>query len=38
MTREQYEDLSLTQLRELAKARDLKHVSALRKSELVDLM
>ena len=38
MTREQYEDLSLAQLRELAKARDLKHLSGLRKGELIDLM
>lgn len=38
MTREQYQDLSLMQLREVAKARGLRHISALRKGELVDRM
>ncbi len=38
MNREKYESLSLTVLRDLAKARALKGVSGLRKSELVDRM
>ncbi|HIQ95428.1 MAG TPA: transcription termination factor Rho [Candidatus Limivivens merdigallinarum] len=38
MTREQYEDLSLTQLREIAKARGMRHLSGLRKGELISLM
>jgi transcription termination factor Rho len=38
MTREQYESLPLASIRELAKARKLKGVSALKKSELIDAM
>ena len=38
MTREQYEYLSLQQLRDMAKDRKLRHISGLRKNELVDLM
>ena len=36
--REQSESLSVTVLKELAKARGLKHLSGLKKTELVDLM
>ncbi|MBC5713456.1 transcription termination factor Rho [Roseburia sp. BX1005] len=36
--REKYESLSVTVLKELAKARGLKHLSGLKKTELVDLM
>ena len=36
--REKYETLSLSVLRELAKARGLKGVSSLRKNEVIDLM
>ena len=36
--REKYESLSLTVLRDLAKARGLKGISALRKPELIDAM
>lgn len=36
--REKYESLSVTVLREVAKARGLKHLSGLKKSELVELM
>ena len=36
--REKYESFSVTVLRDLAKARGLKHLSGLKKSELVDLM
>ena len=36
--REKYESLSLTVLRELAKARGMKNISALRKGQLVDAM
>lgn len=36
--REKYESLSVTVLRDLAKARGLKHLSGLKKSELVELM
>lgn len=36
--REKYESLSVTVLREVAKSRGLKHLSGLKKSELVDLM
>ena len=38
MTREKYETLPLTTLRELAKARKMKGVSALKKSDLIDAM
>ena len=38
MTREKYESLPLATLKELAKARSLKGVSALKKSELIDAM
>ncbi len=34
--REKYETLSLTSLREIAKARNLTHISGLRKAELID--
>ena len=36
--REKYESLSLTVLRDLAKARDLKGFSTLKKSEIIELM
>ena len=36
--REKYESLSLTVLRELAKARGMKKVSALKKAELIERM
>ena len=36
--REKYESLSLAVLRDLAKARDLKGISTLKKAELVELM
>lgn len=36
--REKYETLSLAMLKELAKARGLKHISALRKAELIEVM
>ncbi|MCM1258202.1 MAG: transcription termination factor Rho [Roseburia sp.] len=36
--REKYESLAVTVLRDLAKARGLKHLSGLKKSELVELM
>jgi len=36
--REKYESLSLTVLRDLAKARDLKGFSAMKKSEIIELM
>jgi len=36
--REKYESLSVTVLREVAKARGLKNLSGLKKSELVELM
>ena len=38
MTREQYESLPLATIRDLAKARELKGVSGLKKSELIDAM
>lgn len=38
MTREMYETLPLSELKELAKARKLRGVSTLRKSELIDAM
>ncbi len=38
MTRERYESLPLATLRELAKARRMKGVSALKKGELIDAM
>lgn len=38
MTREKYESLSLSTLRELAKSRNLKGVSALRKEALIEKM
>ncbi len=38
MTREMYETLPLSELRQLAKARKLKGVSALRKKDLIDVM
>jgi transcription termination factor Rho len=36
--REKYESLALTELKEIAKARGLKKISALRKAELIELM
>ena len=36
--REKYESLSVTALRDIAKARGLKHLSGLKKSELVEVM
>ena len=36
--KEKYESLSLTALKEIAKARGMKHVSAKRKADLVDAM
>ena len=36
--REKYESLSVVSLREVAKARGLRHLSGLKKSQLVDLM
>lgn len=38
MTRERYESLSLATLRELAKARNMKGISSLKKSDLIDAM
>lgn len=38
MIREKYESLSAVALRDIAKARGLKHISALRKNELIELM
>ena len=38
MTREKYESLPLSTLRELSKARNMKGVSALKKAELIDAM
>ena len=38
MTRAKYESLPLVQLQELAKARELKGISGLKKAEIVDLM
>ena len=38
MNREKYESLSAVALRDIAKARGLKHISALRKGELIELM
>ena len=38
MTREQYKSLQLVQLKELAKSRGLKHISGLKKDELIDRM
>ncbi len=38
MNREKYESLSAGALRDIAKARGLKHISALRKGELIELM
>ena len=38
MTRERYETLSLASLKEIAKARNLKGISGLSKSELIDYM
>ena len=36
--REKYESLSLTVLRDLAKARNMKHISSMRKAELIEAM
>ena len=36
--REKYESLSVTVLRDLAKARGLRHLSGLKKRELVEVM
>ena len=36
--REKYESLSVTVLKDLAKARGLKHLSGLKKHELIELM
>lgn len=38
MTREKYESLPLTTLKELAKAREMKGISGMKKSELIDAM
>ena len=38
MTREQYKSLQLVQLKELAKSRGLKHISTLKKDELIERM
>ena len=38
MTREQYKSLQLVQLKELAKTRGLKHISGLKKDELINRM
>ena len=38
MTREKYESLPLATLKELAKARKMRGVSTLKKSELIDAM
>ena len=38
MTREQYKSLQLVQLKELAKSRGLKHISTLKKDELIELL
>lgn len=38
MTKEQYESIAVAELRELAKAREMKGVSAMRKAELVEAM
>ena len=38
MTREQYESLPLKQLREIAKSRNLKGTTAMRKEQLIERM
>ena len=38
MTREKYESLSLSALKDIAKARNIKGISLMKKSELVDAM
>ena len=38
MTREKYEALSVTVLKELAKARGMKNISALKKKEVIERM
>ncbi len=38
MTREKYESLSVAVLKELAKARGMKHISALKKKEVIERM
>ena len=38
MTREKYESLSLSALKDLAKARKIKGISLMKKSEIVDAM
>ena len=38
MTREKYESLPLATLKELAKARKMKGISTLKKSDLIDAM
>lgn len=38
MTREKYESLSLTALKDIAKARDIKGTSSMKKSDLIDAM
>lgn len=38
MTREQYESLPLAELKEIAKARELKKTSGMKKGDLIDLM
>ena len=38
MTREKYESLPLATLKDLAKARKMKRISALKKSDLIDAM
>ena len=38
MTREKYESLPLATLKELAKARNMKGISTMKKSDLIELM
>ena len=38
MTREKYESLPLATLKELAKARNMKGISTMKKSDLIDAM
>ena len=36
MTKEQYEDMTLVELKEIAKSLEIKNISKLKKSELID--
>ena len=38
MTREMYESISLHDLREIAKNRGMRRISALKKADLIDVM